>query len=97
MNTEVPAARSQWFDLPTAARDWVEVGGRYAFHLPRVLSPHDIAAGRERLAEWDRLTGRLIRASLFDPLGEPRELRRLADAVAAVAEHLADALGEKRH
>jgi hypothetical protein len=94
MSTEV--SRSRWFDLPSAARDWVEVGGRYAFHLNRVLSPHDIAAGRERIAEWDRLTGRLMRASMFDLQGNPRELRQLAEAVAAVAEHLADALGDKR-
>jgi hypothetical protein len=96
LDTDETQRQSQWFDLPIAARDWVEVGGRYAFHLPRVLSVHDIAAGRERLAEWDRLTGRLIRASLFDLLGEPRELRQLAEAVAAVAEHLATALGEHR-
>jgi hypothetical protein len=92
----VERARSQWFDLPSAARDWVEVGGQHAHHLNRVLSPHDIAAGRERIAEWDRLTGRLMRASIFDLQGNPRELRQLAEAVAAVAEHLADALGDKR-
>jgi hypothetical protein len=91
-----PERRPQWFDLPTAARDWVGQGGRYATYIPRVLSPHDELHGRERLAEWDALTGRLIRASLFDPESNPRELRQLAEAVAAVAEQLADALGDTR-
>jgi hypothetical protein len=36
---ETSGRRSQWFDLPSAARDWVEVGGRYAFHLNRASCP----------------------------------------------------------
>jgi hypothetical protein len=94
MEVEAPRT-SLWFDLPTAARDWVSVGGRYAFHLPRVLSQHDIAAGRERLAEWDALAGRLLREAWYGS-GGAQELLQLAEAVAAVAEHLADALGDKR-
>jgi len=88
--------RPKWFDLPTGARDWVSGSGRYAFYLPAVLSPHDELHGRERLAEWDALAGRMLRASLFDLYGDTRSLRQLAEAVAAVAEQLADALGEHR-
>lgn len=87
--------RARWFDLPTSARDWVTGSGRYAMHLPAVICAHDELMGRERLAEWDALVGRLIRASLFDD-GDSRALRQTAEAVAAVAEQLAVALGDER-
>jgi hypothetical protein len=89
-------ARSQWFDLPAAARDWVPRPGSAAYYLPQVMDKYVELAARERIAEWDSLVGRLLRASMFDLQGNPRELRQLAEAVAAVAEHLADALGDKR-
>ena len=95
--TAAPERRSQWFDLPTAARDWVGPGGRYAFHLSsEPMAHHDWLTARERLAEWDCLAGRMLRASMFDDGGDPRETRRLAEAVAATAEALAVALGEAR-
>lgn len=88
--------RAQWFDLPTDARDWVGPGGRYAYYLPRVLSQHDWLNARERLAEWDALVGRMIRSCLFDYTEDCRATRQLAEAVAAVAEQMAVALGEQR-
>lgn len=89
--------RPRWFDLPTDARDWVGPGGRYAFHLGKPpYAPHDWLIARERLGEWDQITGRLIRASLFAEDEDARALRKLAEAVAAVAESLAVALGETR-
>jgi hypothetical protein len=36
--TADPAPQTpRWFDLPTGARDWVAVSGRYAMYLPSTL------------------------------------------------------------
>lgn len=95
MAAQPPAReRSTWFLLPRAAQDWL-VGEGHTFHLPAVLCPEDELAGHEQLAEWDALVGKLLRASLFGD-GDPREVRKTAEAVAAVAEQLAVALGARR-
>jgi hypothetical protein len=90
--TADPAPQTpRWFDLPTGARDWVAVSGRYAMYLPSTLRAHEQVHGRERLAEWDALAGRILRASVEDSDNDC-ELQDLAVGVATVAGQLAAAL-----
>lgn len=86
--------RAQWFDLPSAARDWIIPGQRYAFYLPAVLCAEDELTAHDQLLEWDALVGKLLREALFGE-GESRGLLRTAEDVAAVAERLAVALGAR--
>jgi hypothetical protein len=80
----------RWFELPPAAQDWVRLE-QAALWLPSALADQDFANAHRVLREWDALTGRLLRESLFGDGG--RELRLTAEAVAAVAESLAVTIG----
>jgi hypothetical protein len=86
---------ARWFDLPREAHDWMPSGGA-SYYLPSDFGPYDEAQARQRVTEWDALVGRLFRTSLFDLTAEPRELRRLAEAIAAVTEDLAVTVGDVR-
>lgn len=86
--------RATWLDLPTCARDWVVKPARHAFYLPAILCAHDELVAHEQLEEWDALAGKLLRESLFGD-GDSRSIRKTAEAVAAVAEQLAVALGAR--
>lgn len=90
----IPVQRSsaQWFDLPSGARDWLVRGELATYWMPPVRSDVDSESARGVLSQWDSVAGRLLRRSLFSEEDEPRELRQLAEAVAAVAQQLAEAL-----
>jgi len=58
------------------------MGSRWVQQVPA----RTLAHARDQLDAWDALAGRLLRGSLFGDGG--RELRKGAEAVAAVAEDL---------
>lgn len=88
-----PSPSATWIDLPPAARDWLH-GTQHAVWLPADLSPADRVKARLVLRDWDALVGRLLREAMFSDAGDPRQLRIVAEAVAATAERLAVLLGE---
>lgn len=95
MAAQPPARdRAMWFFLPQAAHGWI-VGEECSVKLPVQLSFNDELEAHERLAEWDALAGKLLRESLFAD-GNTQYVRKVAEAVASIAEHLAVALGARR-
>lgn len=86
--------RPMWLDLPPSARDWIVPGERYSHYLPAALCAEDELAAHDQLLAWDALVGKLIRECLFGG-HDARVVRKTAEAVAAVAEQLAVALGAR--
>ena len=85
-----------WFDLPDGARDWLRRGELASYWLAPDPTPADELAAWRVLSEWDAVVGRMLRAALFDEHVDPREVRKCAEAIAAVAESLAARLGQTR-